>query len=115
MATRFTIRITPVAQAALAEIKDKRVRSLLRARIDRLTLEPQKQGKPMSGDLAGQRSIRAVGQRYRILYMVHEQAITVYVVMLGIRKEGDKRDIYTVAAKMAAQGLLSLPDDTPEV
>ncbi len=114
MPTQFTIRLTQTAQTVLAEIKDRRVRNLLKARIDGLVLEPEKQGKPLSGDLLDCRSVRAVGQRYRILYKVQEKTITVYVVLVGIRKEGDKRDVYTIAAKMAAQGLLTPPEEMPK-
>ncbi len=60
----------------------------------------------MLDDLAGYRSIRAVGQRYRILYKLEAERVVVAVVALGMRKEGDKADIYALAKKLARLGLL---------
>ena len=58
-----------------------------------------KLGKPLIGDLKNFRSLRAAGQRYRIVYQVAVQAGLVIVVVIGIRKEGDKRDVYAIAGK----------------
>jgi mRNA interferase RelE/StbE len=44
--------------------------------------------------------VRAVGQRYRIVYQVIEQTVVVLVVGVGRRKDGDKKDIYTQLAKL---------------
>jgi mRNA interferase RelE/StbE len=62
----------------------------------------------MRDELSGFRSIRAVGQRYRIIYKVEEEKITVLVVALGIRKEGDKKDVYERAKKLMQSGLFDL-------
>ncbi len=62
----------------------------------------------MRDELIGYRSIRAVGQRYRILYKLYEGRVTVLVVALGIRKDGDKQDAYELARKLKRQGLLDL-------
>ena len=56
----------------LRAIPDRRVQKTIAASIDRLTKEPEKQGKPLLGELLGYRSLRAVGQRYRILYRVDQ-------------------------------------------
>jgi mRNA interferase RelE/StbE len=61
------------------------------------------------GELAGYRSLRAVGQRYRIIYKVEEAEITVYVVAAGLRKEGSKSDVYNLAKKLLK---LALPEPT---
>jgi len=50
--------------------------------------------------------VRAVSQRYRILYKVKAERVIVVVVALGIRKEGDKRDIYRLAKRLMRLGLL---------
>jgi mRNA interferase RelE/StbE len=50
--------------------------------------------------LAGLRSVRAVGQRYRIIYKVEPAKVLVIAVGVGRRKDGDKRDIYTVLEKL---------------
>lgn len=90
----------------LEAIRDRRVRGKIRDRIDGLAEEPVKQGKPLMADLAGYRSLRAVGQRYRIIYRVEENKVLVLVVALGIRKEGSKRDVYVLARKLLRLRLL---------
>ena len=72
----------------VAAVRDRPVRSLLGRRIDRLAEDPDQQGKPLMGELLGYRSLRAVGQRFRILYRLEEQAVVVLVVALGPRQEG---------------------------
>jgi len=57
-------------------------------------------------DLAGYRSVRAVGQRYRIIYRVEEKKVLVLVVAMGMRKEGSKRDVYLLARKLLRLRLL---------
>jgi mRNA interferase RelE/StbE len=69
-------------------------------------LSQNKGGKPLVGDLKGYRSVRAVGQRYRIIYRVSQLTVTVAVVALGIRKGGSRDDIYTLAQKLVKLGLL---------
>ena len=90
----------------LQGISDSRIRKTIRDRIDRLTTEPEKQGKPLTGELIGYRSLRAAGQRYRIIYKMEGTKVTVYVVAIGIRKEGSKADIYELARKLLRLGLL---------
>ena len=90
----------------LLEIRDRRVQAKIRDRIEGLAFEPEKQGKPMSGDLRGYRSLRAVGQRYRIVYRVERARVTVVIAGIGIRKDGDKGDIYALAHRLLRLGLL---------
>lgn len=94
----YEIFISPMALDMLESIKDRRIRRKLAERIEALGLEPERQGKaPLHGDLAGLRSVRAVGQRYRIIYRVREVEVFVYVLAVGMRKEGDKSDIYAIS------------------
>ena len=66
----------------------------------------------MVKDLSGFRSIHVAG-RYRIIYKIDQQTVIVHVLAVGIRKEGDKKDIYTIAKKLLSAGLLDLnPDKT---
>ncbi len=102
----WRISITPQAKRMLADISDRRIREKIGAVINRLAEDPEKQGKAMLGELAGFRSIRAVGQRYRILYKINGLEIVVVVVAVGIRREGAKDDIYTLAKKLFRLGLL---------
>ena len=105
----YKIIIMPPAMELLRAIPDRRVQKAIATRIDNLAKEPEKQGKPLHGELAGYRSLRAVGQRYRIIYQVDQGQILVLVVALGIRKEGDRQDIYTLAQKLLRSGLLGPP------
>jgi mRNA interferase RelE/StbE len=90
----------------LEAITDRRVREKIATVIDSLESDPEIRGKPLDDDLAGYRSVRAVGQRYRIIYRVEGLTVTVMVVAAGIRKEGSRDDIYRVAAKLIRLGLL---------
>ena len=90
----------------LKATKDRRIREKLASVIDSLESDPELRGKPLSDDLAGSRSIRAVGQRYWIIYRVERSIVTVVVVAAGIRKEGSREDIYRVAEKLIRLGLL---------
>ena len=102
----YAIIITPTALDMLRAITDRKVRDTLVARIDRLAKDPEKQGKALTGDLQGFRSLRAVRQRYRIIYRVDRGKITVLVVAVGLRQEGDRRDIYALARKLIRLGLV---------
>ena len=74
--------------------------------MDQLTESPEQQGKPLVGELAGFRSVRAVGQRYRIVYRVERREVVVVIVAAGRRKAGDRNDIYELAKKLLRLGLL---------
>lgn len=90
----------------LAEITDRRIKEQISKRIEALTGEPEKLGKSLLGELSGYRSLRAAGQRFRVIYKIEKKQVIVIVVALGIRKEGDKRDIYALAQKLVKLGLL---------
>ena len=90
----------------LETIQDRRVRDKIRDRIDGLAQEPEKQGKSLTGELTGYRSLRAVGQRYRIIYRIEEGKVLVLVMALGVRKEGSGKDIYVLAQKLLRLRLL---------
>ena len=105
---RWTVRIMPTAEQQLKLISDRRLQESLRIRLKRLEVEPEKQGKPLNEELIGYRSVRAAGQRYRIIYKIEEDRVLVLVVMISIRKEGDKNDAYAQAIKLARLGLLGL-------
>ena len=102
----WRIILTPTAMKLLSEISDRRIREKIGAVIDRLTDDPEKQGKALLGELAGFRSIRAVGQRYRIIYSVKGDEVIVVIVAVGIRRDGARDDIYNLAKKLFKLGLL---------
>jgi mRNA interferase RelE/StbE len=93
----------------LENISDRRIREKIMDRIDGLAQDPQTQGKPLTEELIAYRSLRAVGQRYRILYRVEEDRGLVAVVALGIRKQGSKKDIYALARKLLRLHLITPP------
>lgn len=102
----WQIVLTHRARAMLKTIQDRRIREGIGRRIDDLANDPEKQGKPLVGELSGYRSVRAVGQRYRIVYRVEAKRITVFVVALGIRKDGSRADVYSLARKLFRLRLL---------
>lgn len=101
----FSIELTPTALEHLQAVADRRVRRKIASKIDALAREPEKQGKPLTGELSGFRSVRAAGQRYRIVYRVDGGRIVVFVVAVGLRRQGDKADIYALAQKLIRLGL----------
>jgi mRNA interferase RelE/StbE len=74
--------------------------------VDQLAESPEQQGKPLVAELAGFRSVRAVGQRYRIVYRVERREVVVVIVAVGRRKARDRNDIYELAKKLLRLGLL---------
>ena len=104
---KWQILLTPTALRLLSDISDRRIREKIEAAIDRLTEDPEKQGKALLGELAGFRSIRAVGQRYQIIYQIRGNDIVVVIVAVGIRRDGAKDDIYNLAKKLFRLRLLS--------
>jgi mRNA interferase RelE/StbE len=96
----YEIQLTLLALEMLTNVRDKREQEKLRDRIDQLKTDPEKQGKALVDNLGGLRSIRAVGKRYRVVYQVQASTIVVLVVGLGMRKDGDKKDIYRVLGKL---------------
>ncbi len=100
MAPVYQVSLTPTAISMVSEIRDRRVQEAIRQRIDGLARDPGKQGKPLLGELRGFRSVRAVGQRYRIIYRVYKDRVEVHVVAVGLRREGDREDIYRLAQRL---------------
>ncbi len=87
-------------------IKDRRITRQVVERIDRLQDDPEKQGKPLLGALSGYRSVRAAGQRFRVIFKIEDKTIVIVVIAIGLRKEGDKKDIYALARKMIRLNLI---------
>jgi mRNA interferase RelE/StbE len=53
--------------------------------------------------------VRVYHERYRVLYRVDRGEVIVTVVAVGIRREGDRQDIYALAQKLFRSGLLGSP------
>ncbi|AFZ34388.1 plasmid stabilization system [Stanieria cyanosphaera PCC 7437] len=91
----YEIRLTSLAVEMLAEIKDRRHLKTIGERIEKLKINPELQGKALTNKLKGYRSIRAVSQRYRIIYQIERDRVIVFIVGVGLRAEGNRQDIYT--------------------
>ena len=102
----WRVEITKFALKQLQDITDIRVRDNLFERIEELAKDPEDQGKPLRNELSGLRCVRAIGQRYRIVFRVERERVIVFVVAVGIRKEGDRSDIYQIAARLMRSGLI---------
>lgn len=102
----YTVKWTETAVDLLEGIPDKRIQRSIHSRAGQLAHSPEIQGKALVGELAGYRSVRAVGQKYRIVYRVQRQEVTVAIVAVGRRKHADTGDIYTLAQKLLKQGLI---------
>lgn len=109
---RYGIEVTPAALEMLKGMKDRRIVGQIVQRIDRLRDDPEKQGKPLLGELSGYRSVRAAGQRYRVIYRIQDTSVIVIIVAVGIRKEGDKSDIYRLVQKMIRLNLIEPSSET---
>lgn len=82
----------------------KDILTTLTDRLETLAANPE-HGKPLQADLKRYRSVR-IG-RYRIIHRYDKGTDIVWVVAVGIRKEGSKEDIYRRVAKLLAS------DDEP--
>jgi mRNA interferase RelE/StbE len=105
----YPVRWTRTASKLLDEIPDERIRDAIITRAGELKKTPDQQGKPLIGPLMGYRSVRAEGQRYRIIYQVRREAVIVVVVAVGLRKQGDARDVYALAQRLFRQGIIRSP------
>jgi mRNA interferase RelE/StbE len=95
----FTVELSSAAEADLKSISDKKTRQSIESGLLRLETEPQERGKPMTGDLKGYYSIRLARQRYRALYSVEVKQNVVTILVIGIRKDGSKKDAYEIGRK----------------
>ena len=106
----YGILITETCISLINKISDQKIQRTILDRLEQLSEDPDKHGKNLVQDLSGFRSVHAAG-RYRIIYKIDKKTVIVYVLAAGIRKEGDKKDIYKIAKKLLNAGLLNLKDD----
>jgi mRNA interferase RelE/StbE len=101
----YNIKLTKIAAESIQKI-EKKSREKIISKISQLKDEPLLLGKALKGPLKEYRSVRAAGQRYRIIYQVLENEIIVIVVAVGIIKAGDKKDIYELMKKYIKVGFI---------
>ena len=94
----YKITLTEEAKAYLISL-DGKTRTAIARKIEALKESPEQQGKALSGDLTGYRSLHAAG-RYRVVYEVKTNKVMVIVVAAGIRKAGSKIDVYETLKKL---------------
>jgi mRNA interferase RelE/StbE len=97
---RFKIEIAPTGYRSLEALKDKKTLRELGKVIDGLARAPDEQGKALLGPLEGVRSVRAVRERFRVLYRVDARQRVVSVLFVGERAPGQDADVYTLAQKL---------------
>ncbi len=102
---KYRILITNTFLRLIEKIPDKKIQRSILDRIQKLSDEPEKQGKKLVKDLSGFLSVHAAG-RYRVIYKIGKRTVIVYVLAAGIRKEGDQKDIYKIAKKLLDAGLM---------
>jgi len=94
------------AADALAEIGSRTIKQKLYEKVEELLRHepPEAIGKPLQDELRGY--YRIPFGRYRILYRVSRSGTMtdVEVVLVGLRKQGNKRDIYEIAHRLRRQG-----------
>jgi len=100
----YRVFITPKAQKMFENIQ-KDIRDKINYQIGELSNEPLKRGKALIGELSGLWSLH-VPRRYRIIYRVNKEKGTLEVLVVGIRKEGNKKDIYTLTKKLIRKRLI---------
>ena len=99
----YKVKLTRTAVEMIKKI-DGSERRQTYDKIGELTEDPEKRGKPLIGELKGYRSIPTSG-RYRIIYQVNKKKREATILGAGIRKEGDKHDIYILAKRLIKIGL----------
>jgi mRNA-degrading endonuclease RelE of RelBE toxin-antitoxin system len=110
--TEVQVIVYAQVEEKLQAIKDRHVRKQIATCIEDLKYHPEK-GKPLTpiGAIKGCRTARACGQRYRIIYRYRSDIHLIEVFAFGIRKRGDKADVYEQVWSLARSGLLApLPD-----
>lgn len=109
-----SIKWTETAKTHLSKLP-KKVRKGLFDKADELLMceDPSGFGKPLVGPLRGY--YRICYGRYRAVYTVDKVSsrngkfvarITVIFVCAGVRKEGDKKDVYRLAQKLVEMGII---------
>ncbi|MBI4236995.1 MAG: type II toxin-antitoxin system RelE/ParE family toxin [Deltaproteobacteria bacterium] len=81
-------------------LRDRRIAAKLLDHIETLATDPQRKGAPLRGELQGLLSHHCLGNRFRIIYRVDAARRVVTILSLGIRKAGDKRDVYELTKKI---------------
>lgn len=123
---RVTLQWTETAKTELAKLPKKVRRGLLdKANELRDAENVNELHKPLTGSLRGY--FRICYSRYRLIYSMEKKSVkngvvTLHIiirfVLAGVRKEGDKKDVYRLAQKLFDMGILdpgNLPDGPKDI
>ena len=100
----YEVRWEESALKLLQKIKDNRAQEALLGAGESLGNNPER-GKSLGAELDGYKSLRTGPKgRFRVVYRIREQEVRIAAV--GIRKKGDRRDIYALTKKLLAQRLV---------
>lgn len=102
MESHFRVVVTPEAERLLKKL-DSAVFQIIQNAVRKLKSSPQL-GKPLTGKLKGLLSWKI--SRYRVVYTFSEENKTIVIAGAGIRKEGDKKDVYNLLQRLKSKGLL---------
>lgn len=83
----------------------KNVRTAALKKLRNLADDPES-GKPLTGDLRSYRSLRL--GRYRIVYRYDSTDDVVWIVLVAIRREGSRSDVYERLLKDLKSGKVKL-------
>lgn len=86
-------------------IGNKKIQKSIMNESKSLISNPER-GKPLLTELKKFRSIRVYGGRYRVIYKIKNEDNEIHIHVVGIRREGDKNDVYSIAKKLFRAGLL---------
>ena len=100
---KYSIELTVTAKEML-ELIQLNHRKKIVEQIRTLEKEPEKKGKSLHGELSGFYSLHF--SRYRVIYTIDKGRVVVIVVAAGLRKEGERYDIYALAKKIIRSGLI---------
>jgi mRNA-degrading endonuclease RelE of RelBE toxin-antitoxin system len=107
--SQYEVRWTEAGRAPWREISDARLRAKLLTLAGGLADEPALKGKRLKDDLDGYLSLP--WSRWRLIYSIDEDAMRVWVFVVGQRAEGNPGDVYRTASKFLRLGLLTPPSE----
>ncbi|MBK6765430.1 MAG: type II toxin-antitoxin system mRNA interferase toxin, RelE/StbE family [bacterium] len=110
----YTVVVTRTGADTLKQKTEKRILRLLDEKIRGLAHVPEQQGEPLRDEFEGYRALHVIGNRYRIIYRVERDIVSVFVVGAGIRKAEDKQDVYAVMRRYVRLGLIEVPEAAPK-
>lgn len=109
----YDVRLSSKAEASLKS-QDGSVRKKFAVQLDALTQTPNTIGKSLSNELAGYKSVRVLGRRYRIVFRVTSDPRgkagagsfvpgVVEVPYLGPREDGSHDDVYNITRQIVSE------------